>query len=383
MSELNIQEQAESSLPQEDNSSTETKKDKKEKKDKKDKDEAYSDPDFIPINKPQFTLNLKKFLAYAKTKVMEDFKRIDISSPETIQCCNGLELYLKMINTTEKQDAAKHKNSWSPEHSEHLKELFENNMYDIIEDPPTHMWLGMDMDVQTVFGSSLYAQTRFANGEKRFREDAFPILYLSKIIDSAEKVSTHYKNLTIDDPEEIKRKTPQIKYHGMILLYLYNIFYNNCTSKDRRAQLLKIIRDMEVVLGLRQKASNNSGGGLGNLLGGLGGGEGGLGGVLGNVVEKIAPAMKNVMENSEGKGAGELLQDMMNDEGVKDVLNTVSGALQGEGGGEGVNPNQLADGLASAFGLGSDSSKRVNEFAQQALAAPTRPTSSSSSTVPE
>jgi len=322
------------------------------------------DEDYIPVNKKQFMMNLKKFLVLVQDKVMVEYAKINISEDNTI-CIDGVKKYMGMIKITTQHDIAKLKQSWGPEHHELFKELYEEYEYDIIEDPPTLMWLSMSSPKKLAFGSTAYAQERYENGDKPFNMDKTPVLYLSKIIDCAQKVSEHYIKLTEDVPDTIKKNTPQIRYHGLCLLYLYNIIYNNCTSKDRKKQLLKIIRDMEVTLGLRQKAS--TGGGLGDLLGGLAGGkdgEGGGGGIIGNVLNAVGPAIKGVLEGNEGKSPGEAIKDVLASDGLKDAFGMINQAINQENPeGESIDVGGLVGNLVGGLGLGKESNERLAEFA--------------------
>jgi len=302
--------------------------------------------DEVKPNTKQFILNLKKFLIHTKV-ILEEFSKID-PTVDISKVSNDINTYFSMFNLT---SVDKDIPDWEDEHSQLFTELFEEYSEKIRENPPTPGWLINPHDqIKITFGTSEYARNKFKNGHKPLK--LVPVIWLSDLVDKAEKVSTHHRLNTENELELIKQNTPQIKYYDYLMLYLYNIFYNNSTSKDDREQLLHNIHHFEIRVGSRKAPSMGGGGG---------------GGFIDNLMNFAGPMLGNVLPEGERQGISDTINNVLKNETTQNLLGglatTIQSSMEEEGG---LNVGRLLGDISQTLDQGSI--ERIAEVARESHA---------------
>lgn len=319
---------------------------------------ALNDPDYVPINERQLHQNLGRLLLHSKT-ILEEYPKIDLTEKISHISDNLLE-YTQMFNLTYDVKSAKEIKDWAPEHGKLFEDLYEEYQYSILENPPTTSWLTDPQNpIKLTFGKSRFAEERFANGIKPLKKN--PAIWLSDLVDKAYKISEHYTISTKEDVDMIKQNTRQIKYYNYLMLYLYNIFFNNCTSKDRKVQLTSIIQHYEVLIGIRKSVPKASGG---INIPGMSDGAGTGVGFIDGLIDLATPLIQSMAPEGEGDKMAETVSNVFRAEETKNFLTGVTDKLQNSVTEEGGF--NLASALGSiAEDLNPESLGRIMDIAKQ------------------
>ena len=256
--------------------------------------------------------------------------------------------------TTNPQGEEKHL-VWKNEHSELIDQIYTENEYAILEYPPNLFWLAdPSTPVKLIFGTSENGIRRMVGKPSNPNP---PTIWLSTIIDKAADVSNHHKEASKNESELVKKNLPQTKYYDYLLLYLYNIFHNNCTSRDRRGQLMENIKYFEYQVGARKTLPGSSGGDMGNG-----------GGFLSSIMNALGPALKGITPNDGQSLDGSNIMDginrvVENPETQQMLSGITAGLSEAMNDPQGLNPEKMFSAVTGV--LNQDSMERISKIAEQ------------------
>ena len=206
-------------------------------------------------------------------------------------------------------------------HGELFSKVFARLSQDIIKGSDNDQWISNTKErVKIIFGSNLDGFN--------FEEDKIPEIDLTAVYSLAKKckLKTEKQLKEENAGDEEYQKYRELIHPEALLLHLYRIFRLVSTEEKYDAQLLNIISDLQVSLGI-EKASNAATGldAFGGA-GAIGEGIGGLFSILSELqgnVDAGAIARGEINPEEIGDLAKNVVGKLMSNEGLKKVVNNL------------------------------------------------------------